>query len=188
MIYFIFSVRLLSVLRGHSVLSSPPQRPIITEFEGFLYTIFYRLHLFSILILERKSHYFPFQCWVLNKVTIFITDLVWRGPWLGIEHGTARTQCQHSTTRLSRRRYTEYKFLIIKSSPGPFSIRLFCHLGKKIYCKKTGIGKTLMLMPNFGGKCMIWKIACRGKPLVNSYSLFVWGTTLYFFMSALPFG
>ena len=104
MIYIIFSVRLLSVLRGHSVLSSPPQRPIITEFEGFLYTIFYRLHLFSILILERKSHYFPFQCWVLNKVTIFITDLVWRGPWLGIEHGTARTQCQHSTTRLSRKR------------------------------------------------------------------------------------
>ena len=29
----------------------------------------------------------PFQCWVLNKGTtgtIFITSLVWRGPWLNI--------------------------------------------------------------------------------------------------------
>ena len=30
-----FSVRLLSVLRGHSVLSSPPQRPMTSDFEGF---------------------------------------------------------------------------------------------------------------------------------------------------------
>ena len=35
----------------------------------------------------------------------FITSLVWRGPWLGIEPGTSRTQSQHSTTRLSRRRW-----------------------------------------------------------------------------------
>ena len=56
----------------------------------------------------RKSQYFPFQCWVLNNGTtgsIFITSLVWRGPWLGIEPGTSRTRCQHSTTRLPRRRY-----------------------------------------------------------------------------------
>ena len=56
----------------------------------------------------RKSQYFPFWCWVLNKgttVTIFITSLVWRGPWLGIEPGTSRTRSQHSTTRLSRRLY-----------------------------------------------------------------------------------
>ena len=33
------SVRLLSVLRGHSVVSSPPQRPMTSEFEGFLYQI-----------------------------------------------------------------------------------------------------------------------------------------------------
>ena len=45
---------------------------------------------------------------MLNKGTtgtIFITFLVWRGPWLGIEPGTSRTRSQHSTTRLSRRRY-----------------------------------------------------------------------------------
>ena len=31
-----FSVRLLSFLRGHSVFSSPPQRPMTSDFEGFL--------------------------------------------------------------------------------------------------------------------------------------------------------
>ena len=31
-----FSVRLLSVLRGHSVFSTPPQRPMTSDFEGFL--------------------------------------------------------------------------------------------------------------------------------------------------------
>ena len=56
----------------------------------------------------RKSQYFPFQCWVLNKGTtgtIFITSLVWRSPWLGIEPGTSRSRSQYSSTRLSRRRY-----------------------------------------------------------------------------------
>ena len=59
----------------------------------------------------KKSQYFPFQCWVLNKGTtgtIIISSLLWRGPWLGIEPGTSRTQNQHSTTRLSRRRYNCY--------------------------------------------------------------------------------
>ena len=44
---------------------------------------------------------------MLNKGTtgtIFITSLVWRGPWLGIEPGTSRTRSQHYITRLSRRR------------------------------------------------------------------------------------
>ena len=71
------------------------------------YTRSYPLHYFLILILE-KEPVFPFQCWVLNKGTtgtMFITPLVWRGPWLGIEPGTSRTRSQHSTTRLSRRRY-----------------------------------------------------------------------------------
>ena len=56
--------------------------------------------------------YFPFQCWVLDKGTtgtIFLTCLVWRGPWLGIEPGTSRTRSQHSTTWLSRRRL--YSFM-----------------------------------------------------------------------------
>ena len=44
---------------------------------------------------------------MLNKGTtgtIFITSLVWRGPWLGIEPGTPRTRNQYSTTWLTRRR------------------------------------------------------------------------------------
>jgi len=70
------------------------------------YTRSYPLHYFLILILE-KEPVFPFQCWVLNKGTtgtIFISSLVWRGPWLGIEPRTSRTQTQHSMTRLWRRR------------------------------------------------------------------------------------
>ena len=43
--------------------------------------------------------------------TIFITSLVWHGPWLGIEPGTSRTRYQHSTTRLSRRRWKRKVFL-----------------------------------------------------------------------------
>ena len=40
----------------------------------------------------RKSQYFPFQCSVQIKGTtgtIFITSLVWCGPWLGIEPETS---------------------------------------------------------------------------------------------------
>ena len=101
-----FSVRLLSVLRGHSGFLSPPQRPMTFDFEGFLHQIL-SITLFCLSLFLRKSQYFSFQCWVLNKGTtgtIFITSLLWRGPWLGIEPGTSRTRCQHSTTRLSRRR------------------------------------------------------------------------------------
>ena len=74
------------------------------------YTRSYPLYYFLVLILE-KEPVFPFQCWVLNKGTtgtIFIKSLVWRGPWLGIEPGTSRTQSQHSTTWLSRRRCCSY--------------------------------------------------------------------------------
>ena len=38
MIGIFFSVRLLSVLLGHSVFSSPPQRPMTSDFEGFSIT------------------------------------------------------------------------------------------------------------------------------------------------------
>ena len=79
-----FCVRLLSLLRGHSVFSSPPQRSMTSDFEGFLYQI---LSIIFLSLFLRKSQYFPFQCWVLNEETtgtIFITSLVWRGPWLGI--------------------------------------------------------------------------------------------------------
>ena len=68
---------------------------------------------FPILILEKEPvfSFWMFKCSVLNKWstgTIFITSLVWRGPWLGIEPGTSRTQSQHSTIRLSRRRWFNY--------------------------------------------------------------------------------
>ena len=43
-----FSVRLLSVLRDHAVFSSPPQRPMTSDFEGFVYQIL-SIKLFSYL-------------------------------------------------------------------------------------------------------------------------------------------
>ena len=70
------------------------------------YTRSYPLHYFLILILQ-KEPVFPFSMLSGNKGTtgtIFITSLVWRGPWLGIEPGTSPTRSQHYITRLSRRR------------------------------------------------------------------------------------
>ena len=70
------------------------------------YPRFYPFHLFSCLCFWERASIFPFECSILNKGTtdtIFITSLVWRGPWLGNEHGTSRTRSQHYTTRLSRR-------------------------------------------------------------------------------------
>ena len=70
------------------------------------YPRFYPLHLFSYLNSWERASIFPFECSVLNKGTtgtIFITSLVWRSPWLGIEPGTSRTRSQHYTTRVSRR-------------------------------------------------------------------------------------
>ena len=55
--------------------------------DGFLYQIL-SITLFSYLNSRERASIFPFQCWLLNKVstgTIFITSLVWHGPWLGIE-------------------------------------------------------------------------------------------------------
>ena len=54
------SVRLLSVLRGHSVFSSPPQWPMTSDFERIFYTRSYPLHYFLILFLE-KEPVFPFS-------------------------------------------------------------------------------------------------------------------------------
>ena len=105
--FLFFSVRLLSVLRGHSVFSFPPQRPMTFEFEGFSVPDCIHYIYFSYLNSWERASIFPFQCSVLNKCTtgtIFITSLVWRGPWLGIEPRTSRTRSQHSITRLSRRR------------------------------------------------------------------------------------
>ena len=71
------------------------------------FTRFYPLHNFLILILE-KEPVFPFSMLSDeqgNSWYHFITSLVWRGPWLGIEPVTSRTRSQHSTTRVSRRRW-----------------------------------------------------------------------------------
>ena len=73
------------------------------------YPRFYPLHFFSYLNSWERASIFHFECSVLNNGTTgtnFITSLVWRGPWLGIEVGTSRTRTQHYTTRLSRRRFT----------------------------------------------------------------------------------
>ena len=106
-----FSVRLLSVLRGHSFISSPPQRPMTSDFEEFLYQVLIINYIIFLSYFLKKSQYFPFQWWVLNKGTtgtIMISSLLRLGPWLGSEPGTSRTRSQHSTTRLSRRRYNCY--------------------------------------------------------------------------------
>jgi len=49
-----FNVRLLSVLRGHLVFSSPPQRPMTSDFEGFSIPDFILYIYFLILILEKE--------------------------------------------------------------------------------------------------------------------------------------
>ena len=91
---------------------SPPQRPMTSDFllstEGFSIPDFVQYIFFPISILEKEPVFSLFECSVLNEGTtgtIFITYLVWRGPWLGSEPGTSNTRSQHYTTRLSRRRW-----------------------------------------------------------------------------------
>ena len=110
LIYF-FSVRLWSIVSFI---------PTTTANDHRLWRIFYPrlypLHLFSYLNSWDRASVFPFECSVLNKGTtgtIFITSLVWRGPWLGIEPGISRTRSQHYTTRLSRRRWNIFQFVLI---------------------------------------------------------------------------
>ena len=113
--FFFFSVRLLSVLCGHSGFFIPATTANDLRLRRISIPDLIHYIIFLSLFL-RKSQYFLFQCWVLNKGTtgtIFITSLVWRGPWLGIEPGTSRTRSQHSTTRLSRRRCSCFRFCFI---------------------------------------------------------------------------
>ena len=79
----------------------------VLRLRRIFYPRFYPLHLFSYLNSWDGASIFPFECSVLNTGTtgtIFITSLVWRGPWLGIEPGTSHTRSQDPITRLSRRR------------------------------------------------------------------------------------
>ena len=87
-----FSV--LSVLRGHSFFHPRHNGQWHSTSKDFLSQIL-SITLFSYLNLCEKASIFHFQCWVLNKGTtgtIFITSLVWPGPWLGIEPGTSGKQ------------------------------------------------------------------------------------------------
>ena len=118
LLYFLwfFSVRLLSVLRGHSFFHPRHNGQVTSDFEGFSIPDFihYIKFYFPILNLE-KEPVFPFLMFGAKQGnylvpltrelpgTVFITSLVWRGPWLRIEPGTSRTRCQHFTTRLLRR-------------------------------------------------------------------------------------
>ena len=92
--WFFFSVRLLSVLLGHSFFSSPLHRPMTSDFEGFSIPDCIHYIYFPILILEKEA-VFPFRMFSAKQEsysgTIFITPLVWRSPWLGIEPRTSRT-------------------------------------------------------------------------------------------------
>ena len=56
----IFRVRLLSVVHGHSVFSSPPQRSMTSDFEGFSIPDLIHYIYFLILILEKEPVY-PFS-------------------------------------------------------------------------------------------------------------------------------
>ena len=63
--FFVFiSVRIVSVLRGHSVFSSPPQRPMTSDFEGFSIPDFIHYIFFPILILQKEPVFslFNVQC------------------------------------------------------------------------------------------------------------------------------
>ena len=87
-----FSVRLLSVLHDQSVFHSHHTTANDLRLQRISIPVFIHYIIFLSLFF-RKSQYFPFQCWVPNKGTtgtIFITSLVWHGPWLGIEPGTSR--------------------------------------------------------------------------------------------------
>ena len=82
-----FSVRLLSVLRRHLVFSSPLQRPMTSDFEGFSIPDFIHYICFFYLNSWERASIFPFECSVLNKGTtgtIFITSLVCRSPCLAL--------------------------------------------------------------------------------------------------------
>ena len=93
--------RFCVVISGFS--SQAPQWPMTSDFEGFLYQIL-SITLFSYLKSWERASISLFNGTKGTTGTIFITSLVWHCPWLGIEPGTSRTRCQHSTTRLSRKR------------------------------------------------------------------------------------
>ena len=64
-----FSIRLLSVLRGHSFLFIPATTANDLRLRRIFYPRFYPLHLFTYLNSWERASIFPFECSVLNKGT-----------------------------------------------------------------------------------------------------------------------
>ena len=62
--FLFLSIRLLSVLHGNSFFSSPPQRPMTSDFEGFSIPDFIHYINFPIIILEKEPVFplFNVQC------------------------------------------------------------------------------------------------------------------------------
>ena len=74
--FFNFNVRLLSVLRGHSVFSSPPQQPLTSDFEGFSIPDFIHYIYFPILILEQVlSNEGKVSCWRKQQEALMDLEL-----------------------------------------------------------------------------------------------------------------
>ena len=93
--------------------------PTTTANDLWLWRIFYPrlypLHLFSYLNSSERASISLFNVHCQTRElpgTNFITSLVWRGPWLDIEPGTSHTRYQHSTTRLSRRRFNLWSWTV----------------------------------------------------------------------------
>ena len=61
-LFCFFSVRLQSVLCGHLVFSSPPQRPMTSDFKGFSIPDFIHYIFFPY-----RASIFPFECSLLNN-------------------------------------------------------------------------------------------------------------------------
>ena len=103
LIYF-FSIQLLSVLRDHSVFSSPPQRPMTSDFEGFLSQIL-SITFFSLSLFFRKSQYYV-ECQT-RELLVPLLYRLWYDAVLdwGLNPGPTALESQHSNTRLSRRRF-----------------------------------------------------------------------------------
>ena len=112
-----FSVRLLSVLRGHSATTANDLR-----LRRIFYPRFYPLHLFSYLNFWEKASIFPFECSVLNKGTtgtIFITYDAVLDCGLNLGPPTLKA----STLPLGYRGGSEYIYLYWK----PNEIKLQLH-------------------------------------------------------------
>ena len=97
-----FRVRLLSFCGVIRFFTSSSQRPMTSKFEGFLAQILSITFLSYLNSSVRASISLFLMLSVKqgNTGTTFITSLVWRGPWLGIEPGTSRIRSQHSTSTL----------------------------------------------------------------------------------------